>query len=136
MAISTPTSEPKQPVQHLWPVSRWVAPWPPGSEFFWETKRGVLSYVITRPLLTAVGVVAGIAGVYGDGEFRHDRAYPYIAFFGSLSQTWALYCLIIMYQGTKDELKPPPSALQIYRNQSGCLGEAQCMHVEGAKGGC
>ena len=96
----------KPPVQHPWPANRFLKPWPAGQEFFWETKRGVLSYVITRPLLTAVGVVAGICDVYGDGEFRHDRAYPYIAFFGSLSQTWALYCLIVMYQGCKDELRP------------------------------
>lgn len=96
----------RPPVPHLWPVNHLLRPWRPGQDFFDETKRGVLAYVITRPVLTAVGVVAGLAGVYGDGEFRHDRAYPYIAFFGSLSQTWALYCLILMYQGTKNELRP------------------------------
>lgn len=96
----------KPPIQHPWPVNKILEPWEAGQQFFWETKRGVLSYVITRPLLTAVGVVAGICNVYGDGEFRHDRVYPYIAFFGSISQTWALYCLILMYQGTKEELRP------------------------------
>ncbi len=40
---------------------------------------GVLSYVIARPLMTAVSVVANIAGVYGEGEFRRDRsAEPYV----------------------------------------------------------
>lgn len=33
----------------------------------------MLSYVIARPLMTAVSVVANIAGVYGEGEFRRDR---------------------------------------------------------------
>lgn len=58
---------------HLWPVDRVLAPWPMGERFLWETKRGVLSYVIARPLMTAVSVVANIAGVYGDGEWRRDR---------------------------------------------------------------
>lgn len=44
-----------------------------GERFLWETKRGVLSYVIARPLMTAVSVVCNIGGVYGDGEWRRDR---------------------------------------------------------------
>lgn len=38
-----------------------------------RNRAGVLSYVIARPLMTAVSVVANIAGVYGEGEFRRDR---------------------------------------------------------------
>ena len=57
-----------------------------GEEFFWETKRGVLSYVIARPLMTAVSVVANAAGAYCDGEFRAHCAYPYVAFVNNCSQ--------------------------------------------------
>ena len=40
-----------------------------GERFFWETKRGVLSYVIARPLATAVSVVTNIAGgARGEGR--------------------------------------------------------------------
>ncbi|KAL6774564.1 hypothetical protein ACKKBG_A25495 [Auxenochlorella protothecoides x Auxenochlorella symbiontica] len=96
----------RPPVPHPAPMDRLLRPWAPGADFFWETKRGVLAYVITRPLTTAVGVVTNLAGVYGDGEFRHDRAYPWLATVGSLSQTWALYCLILMYRATRQELAP------------------------------
>jgi hypothetical protein len=67
-ARSTPSCAPaayftvKEQVQHLWPVDRLLEPWPMGDRFFWETKRGVLSYVIARPLMTAVSVVTNIAG--------------------------------------------------------------------------
>jgi hypothetical protein len=88
----------KEQVPHLWPLSRVLPPWPMGERFFWETKRGVLSYVIARPLMTAVSVVANIAGVYGEGEFRRDRAYPYVALVNNFAQAWALYCLVLLYQ--------------------------------------
>lgn len=193
----------KEQVPHLWPVSKMLAPWPMGERFFWETKRGVLSYVIARPLMTAVSVVTNIAGgwagrdcvgraqlggngvagaawppcrrdllpgrglrlrqgergtaraqepagrhaaprasqepppgagrcrlcgtcasglallwggvgvansppaaaaallcagVYGEGEFRRDRAYPYVALVNNFTQMWALYCLVLLYQ--------------------------------------
>eukprot|EP00887_Chlorella_sp_A99_P002596 scaffold6.g2596.t1 len=55
----------KEQVPHLWPASLVLRPWPMGEAFFWETKRGVLSYVIARPLMTAVSVVANIAGGVG-----------------------------------------------------------------------
>lgn len=96
----------KEQVPHLWPVSKVLAPWPMGERFFWETKRGVLSYVIARPLMTAVSVVSNIAGVYGEGEFRRDRAYPYVALVNNCTQMWALYCLVLLYQATHDELRP------------------------------
>ncbi|EFN58053.1 hypothetical protein CHLNCDRAFT_20742, partial [Chlorella variabilis] len=96
----------KEQVPHLWPVSRLLEPWAMGERFFWETKRGVLSYVIARPLATAVSVVTNIAGVYGDGEFRRDRAYPYVAAVNNFTQMWALYCLVLLYRATHDELRP------------------------------
>ena len=53
----------KEQVNHIWPMSKCLRPWRMGEEFFWETKRGVLSYVIARPLMTAVSVIANITAV-------------------------------------------------------------------------
>lgn len=96
----------KEQIPHLWPLSRWLRPWQMGDEFFWETKRGVLSYVIARPLMTAISVISNIFGSYCDGEFRSGCAYPYVAFVNNCSQMWALYCLILLYHATKKELAP------------------------------
>ncbi len=52
----------KDQVRHLAPLHRILPPWRMGADFFWETKRGVLSYVIARPLMTAVSVVANMTG--------------------------------------------------------------------------
>jgi hypothetical protein len=96
----------KEPVPHLWPVARWLRPWRPGAEFFWQAKRGVLSYVIVRPLATAVSVAANARGAYCEGEFRAACAYPYVALANNCTQMWALYCLVLVYQATRRELAP------------------------------
>ena len=56
-----------------------------------------MGYVILRPVMTAVGTVAELAGVYGSGEMRVDRVYPYTTFINGVAQFWALYCLVLMY---------------------------------------
>lgn len=96
----------KEQINHIWPMSTCLKPWKMGEEFFWETKRGVLSYVIARPLMTAISVAANIAGVYCDGEFRAHCVYPYVAFVNNCSQMWALYCLVLLYEATNKELAP------------------------------
>ena len=60
--------------------------------------QGIMGYVILRPVMTAVSVITELAGVYGDGEIRYDRFYPYGAVVNAAAQFWALYCLVLMYQ--------------------------------------
>lgn len=64
--------------------------------------QGVLSYVIFRPLMTAIGVFATLCNVYGDSSFRFDRVYIYTAAITNISQAWS---------HTSSHL--PPCALQI-----------------------
>ena len=45
-------------------------------------------------------------GVYGDGEFRRSAVYPYCALVNNFTQMWALYCLVLMYHATHEELRP------------------------------
>ncbi|KAK9794030.1 hypothetical protein WJX73_006148 [Symbiochloris irregularis] len=96
----------KEDVPHMWGVQWVLKPWAMGETFFWECKKGILNYVILRPLMTAVSVVATLCHVYGDGELRFDRAYLYVVAVNNFSQGWALYCLVLMYTATHSELAP------------------------------
>ena len=60
--------------------------------------QGVMTYVIIRPVMTVIGIVCTLTNVYGDGEWRFNRFYPYSALFNGIAQFWALYCLVLMYQ--------------------------------------
>jgi hypothetical protein len=78
-----------------------------GPEFFRKCKAGVLNYVIIRPVMALVAFIAEARGVYGEGElFNATKAYTYVVFVNSWSQTHAIYCLILFFQATRVELEP------------------------------
>ena len=45
-------------------------------------------------------------GVYGEGSFSTNVAFPYIILVNNLSQFMAMYCLVLFYKANRDELKP------------------------------
>ena len=53
--------------------------------------QGVLSYVILRPLMTAIGVFGQLCGVYGDALFRFDRLYIYTTAVNNVAQVCGTY---------------------------------------------
>jgi hypothetical protein len=78
-----------------------------GSPFLRLCRHGVINYVVTRPLTTLCAFIAQALGVYGDGEFTNPLvAYPYLALINNVSQAWAMYCLILFYRATREELAP------------------------------
>ncbi|CAG9460183.1 unnamed protein product [Pedinophyceae sp. YPF-701] len=95
----------KGPIDHVWPLNGVLRPWS-GREFLWATRKGILNYVIVRPLMTAVGLAAMSMDKFGSGQFRPDVFYPYFVTVNSASQMWALYCLIAFYYAAHDELAP------------------------------
>mmetsp|Transcript_5864 Transcript_5864/g.16425 ORF Transcript_5864/g.16425 Transcript_5864/m.16425 type:complete len:395 (+) Transcript_5864:201-1385(+) len=106
----------KEQVDHLWPANKFLSTWHMGRQFFDQTQRGVLAYVITRPLMAAISVLANMANVYCEGEFHRGCVWPYVALINSTSQMWALYCLVLLYEATKKELekiRPLPKFIAI-----------------------
>lgn len=45
-------------------------------------------------------------GVYADGTFELNVAYPYIVAINNVTQSVAMYCLILFYVATSAELAP------------------------------
>jgi len=60
--------------------------------------QGVLNYVILRPLMTVVTVIAMLLGTYDDGSLAPTSLYTYVSLINATSQMWALYCLVLMYK--------------------------------------
>jgi len=76
------------------------------SPFFLQCKFGVLQYVLLKILCTAAVMILEKYNVYKEGDFTPKGGYLYICLLTNTSQCWALYCLIIFYYATKNELAP------------------------------
>jgi Domain of unknown function. len=44
--------------------------------------------------------------VYKEGELRMDAGFPYIVAANNVSQFLAMYCLVLFYRATKEQLSP------------------------------
>ena len=78
----------------------------PHQRWVWYFKVGLLQYSWITPLCAGVAVVLNLAGVYGNGQWKFNRGYPYITIIVNISQTLALYSLVTFYNNMKEELRP------------------------------
>ncbi|RLN02609.1 hypothetical protein BBJ28_00023828, partial [Nothophytophthora sp. Chile5] len=84
-----------------------MKPWAMGGKFIRHTTIGILQYIPTKVLMSIITLITSLAGVYGEGEFMNPLvSYGYVSFILSISQTWALYCLVLFFYGAKEELHP------------------------------
>ena len=94
------------PQKHSWTFCLcWLSPWPMGEIWLHKCRIGVLQYVAMQ---LGVSIVIGICrytGVYREAEgITGSGVYPYTTALMSLSQMWALYCLVHFYHATHDLL--------------------------------
>ncbi|XP_072040979.1 transmembrane protein 184C-like [Amphiura filiformis] len=69
-------------------------------------KYGVLNYTVSRPILTIVAIICEFTGNYDDGSLSISFAWIWITLILAASQLWAIYCLVLLYRSTKEELQP------------------------------
>eukprot|EP00051_Salpingoeca_urceolata_P013333 m.167184 g.167184 ORF g.167184 m.167184 type:complete len:413 (+) comp17765_c0_seq4:315-1553(+) len=94
---------PKKP--HMFPLCC-VTPWTMGRPFLRKCRHGVVSYVIVRPLCTAIALISELLDGYGEGEIDFSKTWIYTVIITNFSQAWAMYCLILLYVALKPDLKP------------------------------
>lgn len=92
--------------RHSWPISLVVNPWSMGNEMLQKCKFGVFQYVIIKNIIAIVVCILASRGQYAEGKFRLDGFFLYQCFICNASQIWALYCMVLFYFATKDELAP------------------------------
>eukprot|EP00055_Hartaetosiga_balthica_P017354 m.115825 g.115825 ORF g.115825 m.115825 type:complete len:568 (-) comp9295_c0_seq12:2801-4504(-) len=95
-------SRPNQP--HKFPFC-FLKEWRMGQPFINACTNGVTSYVVIRILTTIIALCTELVGKYGDSDVAFDKSWIYIVFLNSLSQIWAMYCLILFYYGFKQDLE-------------------------------
>ncbi|XP_039832739.1 protein LAZ1 homolog 2-like isoform X5 [Panicum virgatum] len=75
-----------------------------GENLYTIIKFGLVQYMILKTLCAFLALILEPFGAYGDGEFKWNYGYPYIAVIINFSQTWALYCLVKFYNATHEKL--------------------------------
>ncbi|ALC39132.1 CG5850 [Drosophila busckii] len=99
------TMEYKPQVHHFFPLCC-MRPWVMGREFIHNCKHGILQYTVVRPITAFISVICELCGVYGEGEFAGNVAFPYIVVINNISQFVAMYCLVLFYRANREDLKP------------------------------
>ncbi|XP_066595759.1 transmembrane protein 184C [Prorops nasuta] len=92
-------------IHHMFPLCC-LPDWEMGHEFVHMCKHGILQYTAVRGISTLVSFICALNGVYGEGEFRGDVAFPYMIAINNISQFIAMYCLVLFYRANAEALKP------------------------------
>lgn len=92
-------------VHHMFPLCC-LPDWEMGREFVHMCKHGILQYAAVRPISTLISFICELNGVYGEGEFKGNVAFPYMIALNNLSQFVAMYCLVLFYRANVEALKP------------------------------
>lgn len=95
----------KPQVKHIFPLCC-LPEWEMGREFVHICKHGILQYTVVRPVTTAISFICKMNGVYGEGQFKGNVAFPYLIAINNISQFVAMYCLVMFYKANLAELKP------------------------------
>lgn len=62
----------------------------------------VLLFVLSRRIFRLLlHRIAELNGVYGDGVFSQNVAFPYVVVINNISQFTAMYCLVLFYKANK-----------------------------------
>jgi len=97
----------RPPLRHAWPLSRVMEPWTcADGALVRRCRQGVTTYIIWRPLCSAIAVVLEARGEFEEGSLALDRGYIYTTSIVWLSQMWALYCLVVFYRVFREDLAP------------------------------
>ena len=90
--------------EHLWPFYWMLRPWTMGAGFLRKVKRGVMNYVIIRPITTLLAFLLQSVGKLHEGNLSPAYAYFWLSATNGVSQLWALYCLVILYKASREDL--------------------------------
>ena len=82
--------------------------WQMGKDFLFKIKHGVLQYVVVKTFLTLLTTFVLLpSGLYGEGSFDWNYAYPYLTIILNISVLYAMYCLVKLFHAVKSDLRSP-----------------------------
>lgn len=97
----------RAPVPHPWPFRRCCKPIEvKHPNFLLRMRRGIMQFVIVKPLLAVVTIVLVATGLYNEGRWQVAGGYMWVTVLDNASITVAFYCLVLSYMTLKEDLAP------------------------------
>ncbi|OQR80512.1 hypothetical protein THRCLA_12013 [Thraustotheca clavata] len=97
----------KHEAHHMMGFEYCLNTWKMGPKFVRMNTIGILQYIPCKVFITVMTFVSIIFDFYGEGEYTNPFvAYGWLTLILTVSQTWALYCLVLFYHGCHEELLP------------------------------
>ena len=85
--------------KHVFPLSLVMKPWAMGPQFLRNCKIGTLQYVVFKIGTSIATIILQYFDVYQENAgFQVKYGYLYIDIIDNITQTWALYVLVLFYQ--------------------------------------
>ncbi|KAI8086616.1 organic solute transporter Ostalpha-domain-containing protein [Halteromyces radiatus] len=105
----------RPPSENFFPGTLWSRDIYVGDPYtFLFVKRGILQFVYVKPFLAVLTMILKATGNYQDGEISWSSSYLYLTFFYNLSVCLSLWCLMVFFYATKQDLigfRPLPKFL-------------------------
>jgi len=91
-------------MHHMFPFTK-MKPWPISTTFLHKCRDGIMQYVIVKLVVTLFTLFLMETGYYAGGSMSPFHPYLYVAVVTNVSQTWAMYCLILFYHSLEHDLE-------------------------------
>lgn len=122
--------ESKPPVGHLAPLSYCLPRWRMGRRYLYVCRIGALQYVVVRVTTSAIAAACELLArampwIPRFEEGNYASLYPYLALLNSVSQMWAMYCLLMFFRAVRHELAPLKPILKFMMVKIGRLEHRQ-----------
>jgi len=92
-------------IKHPWPFTRSLRPIPANRTFYRRVKQGTLQFVFVKPFIAVVALLLYSQDFYHDGKISLDSGYIYCAVVTNMSVSISLYCLVLFYIATQEQLQ-------------------------------
>ncbi|XP_038057942.1 transmembrane protein 184C-like [Patiria miniata] len=80
----------------------------PNQRIINRCKNGVLNYTVIRIIFSVISIITDLTGNFKEGNYSPKFAFLWVTICVSISQVWAIFCLVLLRKATLEELQMLP----------------------------
>ncbi|XP_022086438.1 transmembrane protein 184C-like [Acanthaster planci] len=80
----------------------------PNQRIINRCRNGVLNYTVIRIIFSGISLVTDLLGKFEEGNYSPNFAYLWVTICVTISQIWAIFCMVLLRKATLQELEMLP----------------------------